>query len=132
MSRYDIAIVGTGLFGSVIAHEALARGKKVLMVERRSHVGGNCFTDTVEGINVHRYGAHIFRTADESVWNYMRQFCEFNHFVNSPIANFKGELFNMPFNMNTFYELWGVRTPDEARKEIDFQRIPCDNPANLE
>ena len=132
MSRYDIAIVGTGLFGSVIAHEALARGKKVLMVECRSHVGGNCFTDTVEGINVHCYGAHIFRTADESVWNYMRQFCEFNHFVNSPIANFKGELFNMPFNMNTFYELWGVRTPDEARKEIDSQRIPCDNPANLE
>lgn len=132
MAQYDLAIVGTGLFGAVIAHEALKKGKRVLMIESRSHVGGNCYTEKMEGINVHKYGAHIFRTSDEAIWNYMRQFCTFNNFVNSPIANYKGELFNMPFNMNTFNRLWGVRTPDEAKAKIDEQRIPCENPSNLE
>lgn len=132
MSRYDVAIIGSGLFGAVVAHEALKKGKKVLIVERRTHIGGNCYTESIEGINVHCYGAHIFRTSDKAIWEYMLQFCEFNHFVNSPIANFKGELYNMPFNMNTFYALWGVRTPEEAREKIDSQRIPCANPSNLE
>lgn len=132
MAQYDLAIVGTGLFGAVVAREALKKGKRVLMIEGRSHIGGNCYTEKIEGINVHKYGAHIFRTSDEAIWNYMRQFCTFNNFVNSPIANYKGELFNMPFNMNTFNRLWGVRTPDEAKAKIDEQRIPCENPSNLE
>lgn len=132
MAQYDLAIVGTGLFGAVVAREALEKGKRVLMIEGRSHIGGNCYTEKIEGINVHKYGAHIFRTSDEAIWNYMRQFCTFNNFVNSPIANYKGELFNMPFNMNTFNRLWGVLTPDEAKAKIDEQRIPCENPSNLE
>lgn len=132
MAHYDILIVGSGLFGSIIAHEAIARGRSVLVLEKRDHIGGNCYTEEVDGINVHRYGAHIFRTNDESIWNYLRQFCEFNHFINSPIANYKGELYNMPFNMNTFHALWGTVTPDEARAVIDAQRVPCESPKNLE
>lgn len=129
---YDILIVGAGLFGSVIAREALDEGKRVLVVDRRSHIGGNCFTEERAGVNIHSYGAHIFRTSDERIWNYMRRFFKFNNFVNSPIANYKGELYNMPFNMNTFHALWGVRTPAEARAEIDRQRVPCEHPSNLE
>ena len=128
----DILVVGAGLFGAVVAREALDRGKSVLVLEKRDHIGGNCYTKNVDGINVHVYGAHIFRTADKSIWRYMERFCEFNNFVNSPIANYHGELYNMPFNMNTFHALWGVATPDEAHATISEQRVPCENPANLE
>lgn len=132
MAQYDLLIVGSGLFGSVLAHEATSAEKKVLVLEKRDHIGGNCYTQEIEGINVHLYGAHIFRTNDKPIWDYMEQFCEFNNFVNSPIANYNGELYNMPFNMNTFNKLWGVRTPVEAMAKIEEQRIPCDNPSNLE
>ena len=132
MPHYDLLIVGSGLFGSVIAHEALQQGKSVLVLEKRDHIGGNCFTREVDGINVHEYGAHIFRTNDKAIWDYMSQFCEFNNFVNSPIANYHGEIFNMPFNMNTFSKMWGISTPEEAKAKIEEQRIPCENPANLE
>lgn len=132
MSTYDLLVVGSGLFGSVVAHNAASRGEKVLVVEKRNHIGGNCFTDCMDGINVHVYGAHIFRTSDTTIWAYMQQFCEFNNFINSPIANYKGELYNMPFNMNTFHGLWGVRTPEEAKEMIESQRVPCDSPENLE
>ena len=132
MPHYDLLIVGSGLFGSVIAHEALQQGKSVLVLEKRDHIGGNCFTREVDGINVHEYGAHIFRTNDKAIWDYMNQFCEFNNFVNSPIANYHGEIYNMPFNMNTFSKMWGISTPDEAKAIIEEQRIPCENPANLE
>lgn len=132
MGQYDVLVVGSGLFGSVIAHEATRKGKSVLVVERRGHIAGNCYTKNINGINVHVYGAHIFRTNDELIWDYMRQFCKFNNFVNSPVANYKGELYNMPFNMNTFYALWGTKTPSEVKVKIDSQRVPCDDPQNLE
>lgn len=132
MSTYDLLVVGGGLFGSVIAHNATSRGKRVLVVDKRDHIGGNCYTKNVDGINVHMYGAHIFRTNNKDIWKYMEQFCEFNNFVNSPIANYNGELYNMPFNMNTFYTLWGVRTPKEAQKVIEEQRVPIKDPRNLE
>lgn len=132
VEKYDLLVVGSGLFGSIVAHEATMQGKSVLVLEKRSHIGGNCYTKDVDGINVHVYGAHIFRTSDRGVWRYMERFCEFNNFVNSPIANFKGELYNMPFNMNTFHALWGVVTPAEARAAIEAQRIPCEDPQNLE
>lgn len=132
MTKYDVLIVGSGLFGAVIACEAVKKGKKVLVVEKRNHIAGNCYTESVDGINVHKYGAHIFRTNDKAVWDYLQQFCEFNNFVNSPVANFKGELYNMPFNMNTFHALWGVNTPQEAKDKIAEQCVPCENPKNLE
>ena len=132
MKHYDLLIVGAGLFGSVVAREALVRGRSVLVVEKRGHIGGNCHTADVGGIQVHRYGAHIFRTSRREIWDYLGQFCVFNHFVNSPVANFNGELYNMPFNMNTFHALWGVRTPAEAQAMIASQRVPCEHPANLE
>lgn len=122
MSNYDYLIVGAGLFGSVFAHEATKAGKSCLVVDRREHIGGNCYTRSLEGIEVHEYGAHIFRTAKREVWEYMQQFCEFNHFVNSPIANYHGEIYNLPFNMNTFSKMWGISTPDEAKAIIDSQR----------
>ncbi|XCB37187.1 NAD(P)-binding protein [Arcanobacterium hippocoleae] len=118
MKHYDIAIAGSGLFGAVIAFEAAKLGKSVLVVERRDHIGGNCYTEKIADINVHKYGAHIFRTSDKEIWDYMHQFCEFNNFVNSPVANYHGELLNMPFNMNTYYQLWGVKTPAEAREKL--------------
>ena len=132
MTRFDLLIVGSGLFGSVIAYEARKRGKSVLVVEKRDHIAGNCYTESVDGINVHKYGAHIFRTNEKAIWDYMQQFCEFNNFINSPIANYKGELYNMPFNMNTFHALWGVSTPQEAKDVIANQCVPCENPKNLE
>lgn len=132
MEKTDLLIVGAGLFGAVISREALNKGKSVRVIERRGHIGGNCYTRVVDGINVHLYGAHIFRTSDKAVWRYMERFCEFNNFVNSPIANYRGELYNLPFNMNTFHELWGVRTPEEARAKIEETRVPCKHPANLE
>ncbi len=131
-AKYDYAIVGAGLFGSIIANEAKREGKSVLVLDRRNHIGGNCFTRLDDGIHVHVYGAHIFRTNDKYVWDYMRQFCDFNNFVNSPIANFNGELYNLPFNMNTFHQLWGVTTPAEAHEAIERQRVHCENPSNLE
>lgn len=130
--HYDVLIVGAGLFGSIICHEAVTQGKKVLVLERRNHVGGNCYTKKIDGINVHMYGAHIFRTSNKEIWEYLSQFCEFNHFINSPVAHYKGKLYNLPFNMNTFYELWGVTTPAQAQAAIEATRIACDNPQNLE
>ena len=133
MSQFDVLIVGSGLFGAVVAREALDRNRSVLVLEKRDHIGGNCYTKEVDGINVHWYGAHIFRTSNKDIWRYMERFCEFNNFVNSPIANYKGELYNMPFNMNTFSKMWpGVITPDQAKARITQQCVPCDNPANLE
>ncbi len=131
---YDYVIAGAGLFGSIFAHEATKRGKKCIVFERRSHIGGNCYTEIREGINVHVYGAHIFHTSDRRVWNYVNQFAVFNNFINAPIANFKGKLYNLPFNMNTFYELWGVRTPQEAKQKIEEQRkaAAIAIPTNLE
>ena len=112
---YDYLIVGAGFFGSVFAHEAKARGKKCLVVDRRDHIGGNCYTETVEGIHVHKYGAHIFHTSDRTVWDYINQFADFNNFINTPVANYKGEIYNLPFNMNTLSRLWGISTPaDDA------------------
>lgn len=135
MKQYDYIIVGAGLYGCVFAHEAKLRGKKCLVLERRDHIGGNCYTKTVNDINVHYYGAHIFHTSNERVWEYMNQFCSFNHYVNSPIANFHGELYNMPFNMNTFCKLWpDVHTPAEAKARIAEQQAEFANieePKNL-
>lgn len=119
---YDYLIVGSGLFGSVFAHEAKKAGKTVLVIEKRNHIGGNIYCEECEGINIHKYGAHIFHTSDKEVWDYVNQFVEFNNYVNSPIANYKGELYNLPFNMNTFTKLWGVVTPLEAKAKIDEQR----------
>ena len=130
--KYDFLVVGAGFFGAVFAHEARARGKRVLVVDRRDHIGGNCYTETVEGIHVHRYGAHIFHTSDRRVWEYLNRLTEFNNYVNSPIANYKGQIYNMPFNMNTFSRLWGISTPDEAKAIIESQRGAVTEPRNLE
>lgn len=130
---YDYLIVGSGLFGAVFAHEATKAGKKCLVLERRNHIGGNCYTEDWSGIQVHKYGAHIFRTSNEEIWDYIRQFAKFNHFVNSPIANYNGKIFNMPFNMNTFSKMWNIRTPEEAKAIIAEQRKEIvDTPRNLE
>lgn len=131
--KYDYLVVGAGFFGSVFAHEAQKQGKTCLVIDKRSHIGGNCYTEMVEGIPVHRYGAHIFHTSNKEVWNYVNELAEFNHYVNSPIANFHGEIYNMPFNMNTFSKLWGISTPAEAKAIIDRQKgdAPAE-PRNLE
>ena len=110
--KYDYLIVGSGLFGSIFAYEANKVGKKCLVIEKRSHIGGNIYTENVEGIQVHKYGAHIFHTSNKEVWQYINQFAEFNRYTNSPVARYKDELYNMPFNMNTFNKLWGVITPE--------------------
>lgn len=132
--KYDYLIVGAGLFGAVFAEHARAAGKSCLIVERRSHVAGNCFTEKVEGIDVHRYGAHIFHTSSKEVWEYVNRFAEFNNFINSPVANFKGRLFSLPFNMHTFYAMWGTRTPAEAADMIARQKLTSGitEPKNLE
>ncbi|MBQ9902138.1 MAG: UDP-galactopyranose mutase [Clostridia bacterium] len=133
MKKYDYLVVGSGLFGSVFAHEAKARGASVLVVDKRPNIGGNVYTEKVEGINVHVYGAHIFHTNDRRVWNYITRFAEFNRFTNSPVANYKGELFSLPFNMYTFYQMWGVTTPAEAEAIISEQRVEIkETPRNLE
>ena len=134
MKQYDYLIVGAGLFGSVFAHEATKKGKKCLVIDRRNHTGGNIFSEEVEGINVHKYGAHIFHTNDKGIWDYVNSFVEFNRYTNSPMANFEGELFNLPFNMNTFYQLWKVKTPEEAQAKIDEQVAASGikDPQNLE
>ncbi len=129
---YDYLIVGSGLYGAVMAHELRAAGKTVLVLERRGHVGGNVYCEEREGINIHRYGAHIFHTSYQDVWDYVNQFVTFNNYVNSPIANYRGELYNLPFNMNTFTKLWGVVTPAEAQAKIDEQRAEApQEPQNL-
>ncbi len=132
---YDYLIVGAGLYGSVFAQQATAQGKRCLLIERRNHIGGNCYTKTVNDINVHWYGAHIFHTSNQQVWNYINQFAHFNNYINSPIANYKGELYNLPFNMNTFTKLWpDVHTPDEARARIAQQQAEyagIEEPKNL-
>ena len=134
MKKYDYLIVGAGLFGSVFAHEATKKGKKCLVIDKRGHIGGNVYTETVEGVTVHRYGAHIFHTGDKEVWEYVNSFAEFNNFVNSPLANYRGETYNLPFNMNTFSKMWGVTTPGEAKAKIAEQvrEAGVCNPRNLE
>ncbi|HDG7825911.1 UDP-galactopyranose mutase [Klebsiella sp. RHBSTW-00484] len=131
---YDYLIVGAGFFGAVCAHELTKKGKRVLVIEKRNHIAGNAFTENFNGINVHKYGAHIFHTNDKKIWEYVNQFSEFNGFINSPIANHKGELYNLPFNMNTFHQLWGVRKPSDAKNIIDSQRTEMHGkePNNLE
>lgn len=118
MKKYDYLIVGSGLFGAVFAHEVMKKGKTCLVLEKRGHIGGNIYTEEVEGIQVHRYGAHIFHTSNKEVWDYIQQFAEFNRYTNSPVARYKDELYNMPFNMNTFSKMWGVVTPAEAKAKI--------------
>ena len=115
---YDYLIVGAGLFGSVFAYEATKKGKRCLVIDKRNHIGGNIYTEEQEGIHIHKYGAHIFHTNSKEIWDYVHQFAEFNRYTNSPLANYKGELYNLPFNMNTFNKLWGVASPDEARQKI--------------
>ncbi|MEK3669272.1 UDP-galactopyranose mutase [Paenibacillus sp. FSL R10-2771] len=134
MKKYDYIIVGSGLFGATFAYEATKRGKKCLVIDRRNHIGGNVYCENVEGINVHTYGAHIFHTSDKEIWDYVNQFAEFNRYTNSPIANFHGEIYNLPFNMNTFNRLWGVLTPQEAQDKINEQRLESNikEPKNLE
>ena len=131
---YDYLIVGSGLYGSIFAYEAKKRGKGCLVVEKRDHIGGNIYTKEIEGIQVHQYGAHIFHTSNKEVWDYMQQFAEFNRYTNSPIAYYKGEIYNMPFNMNTFNRMWGVVTPKEAEEKIQEQikKYGVYTPKNLE
>ena len=134
MKKYDYLIVGVGLFGAVFAHEATKKGKTCLVIDKRDHIGGNIYTEEVEGIQVHKYGAHIFHTNNKRVWEYITQFAEFNRFTNSPVANYKGELYSLPFNMYTFNKMWGVVTPEEASVKIEEQRKEAGitEPKNLE
>ena len=132
--KYDYLIVGAGLFGAVFAHEATKKGKKCLVIDKRKHVGGNIYTETVEGITVHKYGAHIFHTSDKRVWDYVNNFAEFNNYINAPVANYKGTVYNLPFNMNTFSKMWGITTPQQAKKMIEEQVLAAGitSPKNLE
>ena len=134
MKKYDYLIVGAGLFGAVLAERAMSAGKSVLVIDKRNHIGGNVYTEDVEGIAVHKYGAHIFHTNDKKVWEYVNRFAEFNRYTNSPVANYKGELYSLPFNMYTFNKMWGVITPDEAKAKIAEQRraVGITEPKNLE
>lgn len=134
MKQYDYLVVGAGLYGAVFAHEAHKRGKRVLVLEKRAHIGGNIYTQPVEDIPVHIYGAHIFHTNDSKIWNYVNQFAEFNRFTNAPVANYHGELYSLPFNMYTFYRMWGVTRPEEAAAKIRQQRQEAGitEPRNLE
>ena len=122
MKKYDYLIVGSGLFGATFAHLAHKQGKTCLVIDKRPHLGGNIYCETIEGINVHKYGAHIFHTSNKEVWNFVNSIVEFNRYTNSPVANYKGKLYNLPFNMNTFYQMWGVTTPEEAQAKIDEQK----------
>ena len=132
--KYDYLVVGAGLYGAVFAHEAKEKGKNVLVIDKRDHIAGNVYTEVIEGINVHKYGAHIFHTNNKKVWEYITQFAEFNRFTNSPVANYKGELYSLPFNMYTFNKMWGVVTPQEAAEKIEEQRQAAGitEPKNLE
>ena len=136
--KYDYLIVGSGLYGATFAYKALLAGKKCLVIDRRSHLGGNVYCENIEGINVHKYGAHIFHTNNKEVWDFVNSIVEFNRYTNCPMANYKGELYNLPFNMNTFYQMWGVTTPEQAQAKIDEQKAKAiaglngREPANLE
>ena len=138
MVKHDYLIVGAGLFGATFAYRAKQAGKKCLVIDRRAHLGGNVYCEEVEGIHVHKYGAHIFHTSDKKVWDFVNSIVEFNRYTNSPVANYKGKLYNLPFNMNTFYQMWGVLTPDEAKAKIEEQKAEAvaklngREPANLE
>ncbi len=131
--KYDYIVIGAGLFGSVFAHEAVSCGKKVLVVDKRPHIAGNTYTENIEGINVHKYGAHIFHTNNNKIWNYVNQFATFNRFTNSPVANYNGEIYSLPFNMYTFNKMWGCVTPEEAERILRIQRSEIISiPKNLE
>ncbi len=131
--RYDYLIVGAGLFGAVFARQAMDAGKTCLVVDKSDHIAGNIYTQEIEGIQVHKYGAHIFHTSNKAVWEYVSRFADFNHYINTPIANYKGELYNLPFNMHTFYAMWGVTTPEQAQAVIARQRAAIEGePQNLE
>ena len=132
--KYDYLVVGSGLYGAVFAHEAKKKGKTCLVIDKRPHIGGNIYCENIEGINVHKYGAHIFHTSNKQVWDYINQFAEFNNYINSPVAIYKDELYNLPFNMNTFSKMWGIRTPAEAKEIIEKQRkeTGITEPKNLE
>ena len=134
MKQYDYLIVGAGLYGAVMAHELHKKGKHCLVIDRRDHIAGNIYCEEIEGIHVHKYGAHIFHTSNQKVWEYINQFAEFNNYINSPIAVYKDELYNLPFNMNTFSKMWGIRTPGEAKEMIAKQVAECQitEPKNLE
>ena len=134
MKKYDYLIVGSGLFGSIFAYEANKKGKKCLVIDKRDHIGGNIYCEDIEDINVHKYGAHIFHTSNKEIWDYVNSFVEFNRYTNCPVANYKGELYNLPFNMNTFYQLWKVKTPQEAIAKIEEQvkEANIEEPQNLE
>lgn len=129
---YDYVIVGAGLFGSVFAYRARRAMKTVLVLDKRHHIGGNCYTERRDGIDVHKYGPHIFHTSDEKIWNFVNQFTEFNNFTYRPKVNFGGRMFSFPINMMTLHQVWGVNTPDEARQKLDEVRVPCESPRNLE
>lgn len=138
MNKYDYLIVGSGLFGATFAYRAKQMGKKCLVIDKRPHLGGNVYCENIEGINVHKYGAHIFHTNNKEVWDFVNSIVEFNRYTNSPVANYKGKLYNLPFNMNTFYQMWGVTTPQEAQAKIDEQKAEAvaaldgHEPQNLE
>ncbi len=134
MKKYDYLIVGAGLFGAVFAYEANKRGKSCLVIDKRDHIAGNIYCENIEGINVHKYGAHIFHTSNKEVWNYVNQFAEFNNYINSPVASYKDELYNLPFNMNTFSKMWNIKTPKEAKEIIEKQKASLNigEPKNLE
>jgi len=130
--KYDFLIVGAGLFGSVFAEHAIRNGKSVLIVDKREHIGGNCYTKNKEGINIHVYGPHIFHTSNEKIWDYVNQFSRFNHFRYSPKVNYKGDIYSFPINLMTLNQLWGIKTPDEAKKKLEEVRVKIDKPKNLE
>lgn len=134
MKQYDYLIVGAGLYGAVAAHELTKKGKSCLVIDRRDHIAGNVYTEEIEGINVHKYGAHIFHTSNKEIWDYINQFAEFNNYINSPVAIYKDELYNLPFNMNTFSKMWNIKTPQEAKDMIAKQvaETGITEPKNLE
>ena len=132
MRMYDFLLVGAGLFNAIFAREASKQNKKCIVIEKRNHIGGNLYCENIEGINVHKYGAHIFHTNNKYIWSYMSELCEFNHYINSPLARYKNEIYNLPFNMNTFNRLWGICTPIEVKDKIKEQRLNISNPKNFE
>ena len=133
MKQYDYLIVGAGLFGAVFAHEATRKGRTCLVIDRREHIAGNIYCEKIEGIHVHKYGAHIFHTSNREIWDYVNQFAEFNNYINSPVASYKDELYNLPFNMNTFSKMWNIKTPNEAKEIIEKQKagLNISEPKNL-
>lgn len=130
--KYDYLIVGAGLFGAVFAREMTQAGKKCLVIDTRSHIGGNVYTENIEGVEVHKYGAHIFHTSDKKIWNYVNQFAEFNHYINKPKVNYKDKIYSFPINLMTLYQIYGVKTPAEAEQKLEEVKVKCDDPQNLE